>query len=136
MRPFGSRTHKSWPITISGKDNTTSCKWTKTNLQFYYIFPESDREMEMEKEKELHRNGTNNKMAEIGVQRKPIKIEIVACETARNWMGINLLANHWTNWKGHKHNTCTRHYIVQGTQCTWVSECLCVYVEEGGMSGG
>lgn len=38
----------------------------------------------MEKEKELHRNGTNNKMAEIGVQRKPIKIEIVACETARN----------------------------------------------------
>lgn len=38
----------------------------------------------MEKEKELLRNGTNNKMAEIGVQRKPIKIEIVACETARN----------------------------------------------------
>lgn len=32
--------------------------------------------------------------------RKPIKIEIVGCETARNWMGINLLANHWTNWKG------------------------------------
>lgn len=31
---------------------------------------EVELEREKEKEKELHRNGTNNKMAEIGVQRK------------------------------------------------------------------
>jgi len=28
-------------------------------------------------------------------------------------MGINLLANHWTNWKGHKHNTHVPHSHTQ-----------------------